>query len=88
MGKSVLAGLALVVLLNGCGSSYNKEKVLPVHCLDKPDPGPCDGREARYYYDYPSNRCRRFYYGGCKGRVPFRSRAACEAACVAGAPNQ
>ena len=74
--------LPVVLFLAGCSGSLDKERFLPVHCLDKPAPGPCKGRMRSYYYDYPSNTCRMFLYGGCKGNVPFESRSACENACV------
>jgi len=78
----ICMAMALALALSGCGGSPDKDKVLPVHCLDKPDRGPCKARIPSYYYDYPSNTCRRFQYGGCRGHVPFETRSACEQACV------
>jgi hypothetical protein len=80
----VLGCAALLTLLAGCSASRDKNEFLPVYCLNAPDPGPCNGRIPGYYYDYPSNSCRMFHYGGCRGRVPFESRSACEEACVGG----
>jgi hypothetical protein len=77
-----LSGVLLVV---GCADETQTVKGLPVHCLDTPDPGPCGGRQTMYYYDYRSDSCRAFFYGGCGGKVPFKTRSACEEACVAGA---
>lgn len=68
--------------LVGCTGTQENQDILPVHCLDKPDPGPCKERIPSYYYDYPSNTCRTFRYGGCQGHVPFETRSACEDTCV------
>ncbi|EFO27325.2 hypothetical protein LOAG_01154 [Loa loa] len=42
--------------------------------------------ELRYFYDIDENRCRRFWYGGCKGsgrnRNIFANEQACELLCV------
>ena len=70
-------------LVLGCADNTETVTGLPVFCVDEPDPGPCAGRQTKYYYDYRTNRCRVFFYGGCGGKVPFETRAACEEACVA-----
>ena len=79
----LLPGLSILLALSGCAGNGGSAEGLPVHCLDKPDPGPCKARIPSYYYDYPSNSCRMFHYGGCNGHVPFENRADCEDACVA-----
>jgi len=88
MLKMRLLGLlpvcVLLVVLVGCDGGANARNGLPVQCVDEPDPGPCNGRIQSFYYDYPSDTCRMFYYGGCQGRVPFKTRSACEETCVAG----
>lgn len=75
----------LTLALSGCaGESETKTtNDLPVRCLEKADPGSCKARAPKYYYDYRSNRCRAFYYGGCGGHVPFATRESCEESCVA-----
>jgi hypothetical protein len=80
----LLPCLALLAAATGCVETTETKPGLPVYCLDKPDPGPCDQRIPMYYYDYPSDTCRVFQYGGCQGHVPFETRSACEDACVAG----
>ncbi|WP_089725467.1 BPTI/Kunitz domain-containing protein [Candidatus Thiosymbion oneisti] len=75
--------------LGGCGGGgerSTRNNFLPVHCLDKPDPGPCKASVIRYFYDYRSDRCYGFRYGGCGGWVPFETLAACEETCSAGGP--
>jgi hypothetical protein len=79
-----LAGIAALSSLLGCSSAFDSDNALPVHCLDKPEPGRCGARVPAYYYDYPSNTCRAASSGGCRGQVRFDSREACEAACVGG----
>jgi len=77
--------LLLACLLSACASGQEPDTSndLPVRCVDKPDPGSCGGRLKRFWYDYGTNRCRVFYYGGCGGRVPFETFEACERLCVA-----
>ncbi|XP_040431819.1 papilin-like isoform X2 [Cygnus olor] len=46
-------------------------------------PGPCGGRELRFFYNVTSGRCETFPYGGCEGNPNnFGTRAACHRACV------
>jgi hypothetical protein len=80
----LLLACAALASVTGCDGGANARNGLPVQCLDEPDPGPCKGRTPRFYYDYPSDTCRMFYHGGCRGRVPFETRSACEETCVAG----
>ncbi len=72
-----------LVLLAGCAVTQQKSNDLPVHCLDKPKAGQCNGTTPGFYYDYPSDTCRGFKYGTCHGPIPFTSRDACEQVCVA-----
>jgi len=72
-----------LVLLAACAVNQPKSNELPIHCLDKPKGGQCDGTTMGYYYDYRSDTCRGSKYGTCDGPIPFTSRDACEQACVA-----
>lgn len=81
-GWLVCAWLVALVL-SGCGGESSTGNELPVHCLDRPEAGPCKGRVPGYYYDYRLNRCRTFHYGGCQGHVPFDTLESCEDSCVA-----
>ena len=82
--------LLLVVLgLGGCGGGSEhstRSNSLPVRCLNKPEPGPCKAFVTRYFYDYSYDKCRTFRYGGCRGRVPFETLAACRQTCIGGGP--
>lgn len=83
--RPVLISVAVMVLalLGGCGGGAGVSgNELPVRCLDEPDEGPCRARKPAYYYDYRTNRCKVFYYGGCQGRVPFETEKACTSTCV------
>jgi hypothetical protein len=68
-------------LLGACAGTQDSDNDLPVKCVDKPDPGPCKGRLKKYWYDYKTDSCRMFYYGGCGGHIPFETRDACEETC-------
>lgn len=51
-------------------------------CHLRPDPGPCRGIFARWFYDAETDRCARFLYGGCEGNANnFETRQACESVC-------
>jgi hypothetical protein len=74
--------VSVVLALGACSADDLTQNDLPVQCLDKPDPGPCDRSEIRYYYDFRYDRCRAFHYGGCQGHVPFDTRSECEKTCL------
>lgn len=47
-------------------------------CMMENEPGPCNSRFDRWYFDSTSGQCSRFVYGGCKGnRNNFMSREEC-----------
>jgi hypothetical protein len=82
-----------VVLLAGCGGGGkdNPDSVpavpadaLHVSCLEQPDPGPCRAAKPAYYFDYQSDSCRQFLWGGCQGNVPFESLDECLRMCKGG----
>ncbi|XP_054715501.1 probable chitinase 10 [Uloborus diversus] len=53
-----------------------------IDCTASPDKGPCDSLTPRYYYNSDSSRCRRFFYGGCRGNTNnFRTQEECEETC-------
>jgi hypothetical protein len=81
MRGSAILGVCLISLLAGGCSGNDTKEWLAVKCLEPPDSGPCDRPVYGYYYDYPSDQCRAFAYGGCKGHVPFPSREACVSLC-------
>lgn len=56
-------------------------------CRKAPDPGPCKGLFERYYYDAKTKSCKAFYWGGCRGNVPFETRKDCEEICKRLAPG-
>lgn len=58
--------------------SYGNDK-----CAQPRVTGPCMAYFQRYYYDQPSDACKEFVYGGCRGNGNnFESQQACERACV------
>ncbi|KAL7667774.1 hypothetical protein ACOME3_010417 [Neoechinorhynchus agilis] len=51
-------------------------------CLLPADPGPCKAAVQRYRYDYITQSCKRFIYGGCQGNGNnFESEKQCEQEC-------
>uniref|UniRef100_A0A7M4ENJ8 BPTI/Kunitz inhibitor domain-containing protein n=1 Tax=Crocodylus porosus TaxID=8502 RepID=A0A7M4ENJ8_CROPO len=60
------------------------------HCLPRPrdicrlppDPGPCLAAVPRWFYHWPSGRCRKFEYGSCSGNANnFETKHKCLWAC-------
>ena len=86
-----LAILLPLVVLAGCGGGGDNPAgpaapadALHVSCLAKPDPGPCRAAKPAFYYDYPSDSCRQFMWGGCQGTVPFQTLDECLRMCKGG----
>jgi hypothetical protein len=80
--RAIVVG-CLILLLAACGSTPESSpgEQLHVSCLEKPDTGVCRAAKTAFYYDYPSDSCRRFNWGGCGGRVPFQSMDQCVKTC-------
>jgi hypothetical protein len=73
-------------LLAGCGSGApetDSGDLLHVSCLERPDTGICRTPKPAFYYDYQSDSCKRFLWGGCGAREPFRTLEECVEACGA-----
>ncbi|XP_050510138.1 papilin isoform X5 [Diabrotica virgifera virgifera] len=52
-------------------------------CQQKKDPGPCEGKHQRFYYDKELAQCQEFTYGGCKGNNNnFVTIEACKQQCA------
>jgi len=51
-------------------------------CFARPDPGPCNDRIEKYYYDSQHDTCKPFFWSGCQGIIPFENMNACNAACM------
>ncbi|WPL16151.1 Kunitz/Bovine pancreatic trypsin inhibitor domain protein [Thiorhodovibrio winogradskyi] len=79
----LVPAFAATFLLSGCMNSGLQKDLIHVDCMTPPDPGPCKGAFPGFFYDYESNRCQRFTYGGCDGARPFESMKACIKACRA-----
>ncbi|KAI0984836.1 hypothetical protein GJ496_004614 [Pomphorhynchus laevis] len=53
------------------------------HCREPVDPGPCMAAIRRYAYDYKTDSCKSFIYGGCQGnKNNFETKQQCEQACA------
>lgn len=45
-------------------------------------PGPCRALLSRYFFDSKTQRCKRFYYGGCYGNANnFKTLEQCQVKC-------
>ena len=74
---NVLDVVAIIeVILNGAD-----EDVLADECYLEPDSGNCFGYIPMYYFNFSTNSCEQFIWGGCAGVVPFQSLSACQEAC-------
>ncbi|MGB5733737.1 MAG: BPTI/Kunitz-type proteinase inhibitor domain-containing protein [Thiohalocapsa sp.] len=80
--RSMIA--AAVLVLSACGSSPEEAgntDALHVSCLEPPTTGTCRAAKPAFYYDYPSDSCKRFIWGGCGSKVPFQSLEQCVQTC-------
>ncbi|XP_039503165.1 tissue factor pathway inhibitor a isoform X2 [Pimephales promelas] len=60
-----------------------KEDKSPCHLED--EPGPCRGLVPRFFFDFKSQECKRFFYGGCYGNANnFKTIKECHERCQPG----
>jgi hypothetical protein len=81
--KVAVTMLTAAVLVASCGSAPETAPSDGIHvsCLAEPDPGPCRAAKPGFYYDYRSDTCNRFIYGGCAGKLPFATMEECLQTC-------
>ncbi|XP_056121646.1 tissue factor pathway inhibitor a isoform X3 [Rhinichthys klamathensis goyatoka] len=64
-----------------------KEDKSPCHLED--EPGPCRGLVPRYFFDFKSQECKRFFYGGCFGNANnFKTIKECHEKCQQFSPPE
>jgi hypothetical protein len=63
------------------GNPIFPEQTSEKKCLQKPGQGPCKGLFERYYFDPQTQTCKRFFWGGCQGVVPFETEEDCRKTC-------
>ncbi|MDH3341163.1 MAG: BPTI/Kunitz domain-containing protein [Nitrosopumilus sp.] len=51
------------------------------HCYLKPETGLCKAAIEKYYFDWETNSCRSFTWGGCGGVVPYDTLESCKNLC-------
>ena len=54
---------------------------LPGACYLEPDPGECEAAIPMYYFNFQTQQCDMFLWGGCDGVFPFQSLEECENSC-------
>ncbi|TRY92245.1 hypothetical protein DNTS_029082 [Danionella cerebrum] len=65
---------------------FVKENKSPCHLED--EPGPCRGLVPRYFFDFKSQECKQFFYGGCLGNANnFKSMKECQERCHPGSKH-
>ncbi|XP_018800006.1 PREDICTED: kunitz-type serine protease inhibitor HCRG2-like [Bactrocera latifrons] len=78
VSRAILGVFFLVVLMNFLAVDAQN-----VVCSQPRLVGQCRALLRRYYYDFTSNACKQFYYGGCGGNGNnFVRKSDCKAACV------
>ncbi|MDH5463476.1 MAG: BPTI/Kunitz domain-containing protein [Nitrosopumilus sp.] len=50
-------------------------------CYSVPDVGLCKASIEKYYFDWESDSCKSFTWGGCGGTVPFDTMGLCRGLC-------
>ncbi|XP_015682427.1 kunitz-type serine protease inhibitor kunitoxin-Tel1-like [Protobothrops mucrosquamatus] len=56
----------------------------PEHCDLPVEPGPCEAKMPRFYYNSALKHCQEFNYGGCRGNDNnFKTKDECHYTCVA-----
>lgn len=84
----VLVLLALTVIVGAKElSAYSDKGVDNDACFMIPDTGSCTDGQEKYYFDFNSNECKAFMWGGCEGKVPFEDLETCQRLCVIPEPN-
>ncbi|XP_070600491.1 kunitz/BPTI-like toxin [Erythrolamprus reginae] len=55
----------------------------PKFCYFPAEPGPCEAKIPRFYYNSTLNKCEEFIYGGCKGNENnFKKLNNCRYTCI------
>lgn len=79
--KILILLTCLVVMLASFSHGFNP----PAYCLQSRDPGNCNQRLSRYYFDSLTYKCTPFSYTGCGGNQNhFRSLQECQSHCHRG----
>ncbi|XP_050841359.1 LOW QUALITY PROTEIN: collagen alpha-1(VII) chain-like [Serinus canaria] len=74
--------LAAPALQTAGASQGEADSQLPARCLQPMDEGSCQHHSLLWYFHVPTNSCRPFLFGGCRGNSNrFPSRRECQRRC-------
>ncbi|MBL7942598.1 MAG: BPTI/Kunitz domain-containing protein [Flavobacteriales bacterium] len=79
--SGILLSSSALLFIISTAHFCNKPGEQDERCKLLPDPGPCEAYIPRYYYDQKTGACRKFFWGGCNGVVPFETEEECKKAC-------
>ena len=65
----------------GWSTNANLEGPSSRQCYSTPDAGMCKAAITKYYFDWETNSCKPFVWGGCGGTVPFDTVELCQGLC-------
>ena len=65
----------------GWATNANLEGASSRQCYSDPDVGLCKASIEKYYFDWESDSCKSFIWGGCGGKVPFDTMGLCQNLC-------
>lgn len=71
-----IVAISVILILYSC-------PVVSDSCGLKPERGPCTNYTVLYFYNGTSQRCERFWYGGCEGNENrFNDEEECKGKCL------
>jgi len=65
----------------GWATNANLEGASSRQCYSVPDAGMCKAAIEKYYFDWETDSCKSFMWGGCGGTVPFDTIGLCQNLC-------
>lgn len=76
--RKLLLITSVIFLFSACSTTNKK---LDSKCYALPKTGKCKAMFNKYYFDFNTNSCKTFIWGGCGGNIPFHSLEECKKTC-------